>query len=241
MSMKLSRISFGVIRLFIIMSMGMLISVAYGATENLAQLEQLAIHFVKQHITAFPNERVTVTVGQVDSRLKLAACTQKLTPFFPSNAEHSTVTTVGVSCRGDQPWTIYLPVKVVIMTPVVVSARNLVRGQTIQKNDLRLVDRNRHRLRRGYFTTTKPLVGQLVRRSIRAGTVLTHKAVKARPLVRRGQTVTIVAKNPAIHVEMQGTAKQAGALNEPIRVLNRSSRKVIEATVIAPGRVQVAM
>ena len=58
-------------------------------------------------------------------------------------------------------------------------------------------------------------------------------------LVQRGANVQMQLQAPGISLVAQGVAMDSGATGERIRVLNPSSRAVVEAEVIGPGRVRV--
>jgi flagella basal body P-ring formation protein FlgA len=58
-------------------------------------------------------------------------------------------------------------------------------------------------------------------------------------LVRRGQKVVILAKIEGLRVKMQGIALQDGSQGMTIKVKNKSSRRIIEGTVIRPGTIMV--
>ena len=58
-------------------------------------------------------------------------------------------------------------------------------------------------------------------------------------LVRKGATVLMLLDSPGIALTAQGQALEPGAIGERIRVLNPTSRAVVEAEVIGSGRVRV--
>ena len=60
------------------------------------------------------------------------------------------------------------------------------------------------------------------------------------PAVEKGASVQMLLTGGGMALAVQGQALDAGAVGERIRVLNPSSRAVVEATVIGPGQVRVS-
>jgi flagella basal body P-ring formation protein FlgA len=58
-------------------------------------------------------------------------------------------------------------------------------------------------------------------------------------LVSRNQSVLITYQVPGIVLTIRGEAKESGAFGDVITVVNVQSKKVLQATVIGPGRVSV--
>ena len=96
--------------------------------------------------------RPEVTVGGLDSRLKLAACDQPLETYNSPNGLNGGRGVVGVRCNGSKPWKIYVPVKIALMESVVVSRRPLVRGQALRADDLMLSEVDVSGMHKAYFT-----------------------------------------------------------------------------------------
>ncbi len=88
---------------------------------------------------------------------------------------------------------------------------------------------------RGYFGRIEQVVGKTAKRRIRAGQTLTADLLDAPLWVRRGQSVTIVARQDGIEASTLGEALANGREGDVVRVRNRSSEKVIDAQVIGDG------
>lgn len=215
------------------------LSVFAANYQDTSTIHKVATAYLKQHITGLPGESIAIHVGKLDRRLHLHSCSNDLSAFLPGNSRHSGITMVGVRCTGTNPWTIYLPVKISVTATIAVAARNLNRGHVISDDDISMIKRNRHNLHNGYYTSKDAITGTLVRRRIRAGAIFSRRNIKARPIVKRGEAVTIIAQSGSVRVEMRGVAKASGALNQKIRVLNKSSKRTVEGMVIGPGQVQI--
>ncbi|MGH1572892.1 flagellar basal body P-ring formation chaperone FlgA [Methylobacterium sp. P31] len=59
-------------------------------------------------------------------------------------------------------------------------------------------------------------------------------------LVTRGESVTIVYETPSISLSMRGLANEGGRMGAVVNVVNVASKKILQATVIGPGRVSVS-
>jgi flagella basal body P-ring formation protein FlgA len=73
--------------------------------------------------------------------------------------------------------------------------------------------------------------------------MLRAELLEAKPLVRRGERVTILARVGGVEIKTTGKAQSAGALGEAIEVCRDGARRkqdMFEAIVIGPKTVTVA-
>ncbi|MEG9456847.1 flagellar basal body P-ring formation chaperone FlgA [Methylobacterium ajmalii] len=80
----------------------------------------------------------------------------------------------------------------------------------------------------------------MAQKPLGAGTALRAAELTRPDLVARGEAVTIVYETPGVALALRGQAREGGPLGAVIGVVNPVSKKVIQATVIGPGRVTVA-
>ncbi len=180
-----------------------------------------------------------ITVGRIDPRLRLHACSEPLQAYLPAGARTSGNVTVGVRCSAPRPWSLIVQAKVEVMEMVVVSARPLQRGEQLREDDLELAERDLASLSGGYYRELAEVVGMKLRRSLRAGLPLQRSMLSAPLVIKRGDKVSIRAAGGGLDVRMQGEALEAGAHGDTIRVRNLSSRREVEARVAGPGLVEV--
>jgi flagella basal body P-ring formation protein FlgA len=83
------------------------------------------------------------------------------------------------------------------------------------------------------------VVGQVAQRPLSAGAVLRSGDVAPPDLVARGDSVAIVFETPGVSLSLRGIANESGRLGASVSVTNAASKKVLQAVVIAPGRVSV--
>jgi flagella basal body P-ring formation protein FlgA len=196
----------------------------------------------RQHVrglTAPDASRTEISVGNLDSRLKLHRCDQPLETYDSPNGLSRGRGVVGVRCSGSKPWKIYVPLKIARLENVVVSRRPIVRGQTLQSGDLVLREVDTSSLHKAYFTRIQDVVGLRSKRSVSGGKTLHAGLLQRAQLIKRGNQVEIVAQGAGLHVRMKGKALADGSRGDRIRVKNLNSGRVITGTVTERGVIQV--
>jgi flagella basal body P-ring formation protein FlgA len=91
--------------------------------QSLDAIRAAAQTFVSQHVPKQKPGAVTVNVGELDPRLRLAPCAEPLKATLPAGATFRERMTVAVSCRGESTWTVYVPVSIETQTNVLVLRR----------------------------------------------------------------------------------------------------------------------
>lgn len=140
-------------------------------------------------------------------------------------------------CPVEGGWVRDVVVRAQVSAKVVVMAQDVAAGQAIKDDDLQL-ERRDVTLVPDAVSDTQVAVGFTGSRSLRAGQVLSRRALLTPVLVMRGHTVSIVARNQGIAVTVAGEALDAGREGEIVRVRNIASGKVIRARVIDMGKVE---
>ncbi len=210
--------------------------------EQLSESHDVIRAAVEQHALAQVDDwvgRAEVSVGRLDSRLRLARCDRALETYDSPNALSGGRGVVGVRCTGSSPWKLYVPVQIATFDQVVVSRRPLVRGQVVNANDLIVKEKDTSGLHKPYYSDVADVVGLRSKRAIDRGTTLHAGLLKRARLVKRGSRVEIVARLNGLDVRMRGEALSDGGRGDRIRVKNLSSGRVITGTIAASGLVQV--
>ncbi len=204
-----------------------------------AQIIQTAEHFLRQNIRQNHYSRITVTMGQLDSRLRLQHCRAPLTTELAPGRRFAGKTTVHVKCTGETPWAVFINANIQLYKQVMVTATPLDRGHILKASDFRPMEMELSRLNHGFYTEAGALIGQQLKRRLNQHKVIKANYIKPPTLVKRGEIVSIVAENASYSVKMNGTALMNGAQGDRIRVRNLSSKRIIEATVRASGVVDI--
>lgn len=203
----------------------------------LADIEATAVDFALAAADRFPVPP-DVQPGRLDARLRLARCDEPLQAYESPGGLKAGNTVVGVACEGSRPWRLFVPVKIALPAQVIALARPLRRGDMITADDLTVRQADLARLRGQYFLDADGLVGQRIKRHVRANAVLTASMVAADRLVERGSRVTILSRAGSIEVSVAGKALRHGGRGDQIRVKNLASGRTITAVVVDRGAVR---
>ncbi|WP_297003988.1 flagellar basal body P-ring formation chaperone FlgA [Thalassolituus sp. UBA6592] len=136
-------------------------------------------------------------------------------------------------------WSRHMAIQLHVYREVAVLAHSTTAGVHLTSADIRYVRHDIGELNKGFFGRNIPLRGLQVKRSLRAGTVLSPDMLDEPLIIGRGDEVDIRVNRPGISVTMKGTAMGRAREGETLRVKNNRSGKIVTATAIAPGLVQV--
>ena len=185
------------------------------------------------------SDKTTVKAGNLDSRHRLAYCSEPLESFLRRGAKIGARTIVGVRCSGAKPWKVYLPIDVIVTDIVLVANRTLPRGHLIAADDVSPERRDVSRLLSGYLSEMPQLLGQRLKSQQISGTVLTPAMLQLDTVVRRDQTVTMTIGSSSFNIKVSGIALTDGALNQRIRIKNNASGRIVEGIVRSGEHVEV--
>lgn len=213
----------------------------YASSDGYQSHESIRTAVHKHILEQLDNKgaEVRITVGKLDSRLRLPRCNHPLVVSTPSGKENKARQTAAISCREAKPWTIYLSASVSLMKPVLVASRILTRGSLITKSDIGLQVRDITKLHQGFLENPADALGKTLKRGLRLGKVITPRLIAAPLMVKKGSAVTILADTQGLSVRTAGKALTNGVMGERIRVENKTSKRELEAIVTAPGIVKV--
>ncbi|MEN7342607.1 MAG: flagellar basal body P-ring formation chaperone FlgA [Pseudomonadota bacterium] len=180
-----------------------------------------------------------VEVREPDSRLRLKQCAAPLKAELLSQIRGQQRISIQVRCDDSPGWKIYVQAQVRQYTDVVVVNRSLPRGHVLQSTDLEKRRQSLSGLAGGFVDDVALLVGRKLLRTVSTGSVLRPNDVRAMPAIKRGQILSIVAKDASIHIKMSGTAMSDGVVGQRIMVKNLSSGRIIEGVVRDQTTVEV--
>lgn len=123
---------------------------------------------------------------------------------------------------------------------VAVAARELSMGATLRTDDVAFEEREVTADTTDVVLPDGVPVGATVTRRIAAGTSLIARDFRARPVIERGDTVTLRFRNGPLSVTGIGRAQGAGAPGDRIAVINAESNKVVYGIVVDSRTVDVA-
>jgi len=225
----------------LVLSVNLLTINVYASNlQSLADVEHTAFTYtLAQAQSRFINPRVSVT--PLDKRLRLQHCEGGLEAFSNRDIAEAGNVTVGVRCHQPVAWTVYIPLQIKVMQPMVVIARPVSSNHVLTKQDLRIEQRDIGNLRQGYMANIAAVVGQQAKYSLGMGTVIQKNHLRPLNIVKRGESIVLVASGGTMEVRMQGTAMSDASLGDRVRVKNLSSERIVEGIVDGPGVVRVTM
>lgn len=172
--------------------------------QDLDVLRKTAEQFLQTQATGLPGE-VKVTIGAIDPRLKLPACT---TPqaFLPPSSKVWGRTTVGLRCTVPSNWTIYVSATVKVFGEYIAAAAPLAQGQTIDQADIGKVKGDLSALPAGVITDATEAIGRTAATTIPLGAPLRQDALRNQRAIQQGQGVRVVVNGPGFSVTSDAKA-----------------------------------
>jgi len=218
----------------------LLLLILYAApsvAEEIQSLESItaAVQVFLGGVRSDGGEPPPITVGSLDSRLRLSACSTPLEVSLAPGARSTGRTVTVVRCSSPRPWSLYVPAKVVTLVPVIVAARPLLRDQLVTAADIIVEQRDAGDLPGGYLTDPSQILGKVLNRPATTGAVLTHIQTQGVRIIHRGDRVTLVVQASGLIVRSAGVALADAGVGERVSVRNESSQRVVEGTVKTSG------
>lgn len=224
--------------LFIVTTISPAVSIA-SPLESIDNLNSLVSDFIKDKVSLGEDERLEVKIGDTGTQLQLAQCDQPIDIKIPSGSSQQQISTLQMTCNGQQTWNVYVPINMKILTKVVVAKQTISGKEIISDDMLDFSEYDKNSLFSGYFKDKQEIIGQSPVTTMIAGTVITHKNIQKPILINRNQNVSIISRHGTILVKADGIAKSSGGFNDIIKVLNPSSKRMIDAAVISSSSVEV--
>lgn len=166
---------------------------------------------------------IAVTVSQLD----FDANTGRFTAALAVTGEAMNAIDMRISGRVEE----------MVTAPVTVA--RLLAETVLREDDVRMTRVRASQVTSEVARSVDQIVGMQLRRPLPGGQVLRLGDLIRPPLVQRGALVTMILQAGGISVSGQGTAVDAGAIGEQVRVQNNNSRTLITAKVIGPGQVLI--
>lgn len=130
--------------------------------------------------------------------------------------------------------------RVEVLVPAVVAARPIGRHRIVEPALLATARLPLSRLPRGAVTDAADLVGRRTVLRVAQGRPVTRAMVEEPPVVLRGDRVTLRVRRPGLTVTAVGEAREDGAPDAVIAVVNLGSHRTVQARVVDARTVEVA-
>jgi len=130
-------------------------------------------------------------------------------------------------------------VQVSLRKQVVVAARSINRSETIESDDLSLLERTFDRVDAIGLADKARLVGQRAKRFIKSGSLLSTRDIEPVPLVTRGRPVTVWVRRGGIVIKGAAKAMSTAGFGETVLLRNAGSRQTFRAIVTGRDTAEV--
>lgn len=204
----------------------------------LNQLKQDIAGFLATEYKQVVHQRIDISVGNLDNRLRLANCDQL--PVFTSQDSTGLGGNISVKaqCNGTQPWAVHVPAQVTIYREIPVAIRDIARGEVISQGHMTTSLVNVSSIRQEFLPEAGAIFGKEAKRNISKGEPFKTAMLDAPTVVKRGEMVMLESQAGSIKVSSAGTAMVDGRVGQKIRVRNNSSERIISGIVVSQGIVQ---
>jgi flagellar basal body P-ring formation protein FlgA len=173
-------------------------------SQDFSEIARIAKEFLQKQTTDI-NGEVSITIGQIDSRLKLQMCSD-LSPFLLQGSKAWGKITLGIRCQTPKPWTIYVGAQIKVKGAYYVSAQALSQGQVVNISDLAKVNGDLTALAPGAIIDPAKIVGRTMQIGVAAGTNLRLDMLKVNTIIQQGQVVKITSVGPGFSVSNEALA-----------------------------------
>jgi flagellar basal body P-ring formation protein FlgA len=194
-----------------------------GRIDAQALRAQAAAWLAQQAMTSFPGVSAETEVGEIDTRLRLAACAD-LRFILPANAPLWGRGSLGVRCETPSPWSFYLSFRNRLTGPALVATRPLVAREAPTGADVEL--------RQIEYAQTPDLYPSVLPKDAR----LNRPVAAAQPIligmlslpnvITAGRPVRLQVQTPSFSVSQEGVALGNAAPGERVRVRTPGGRIV---------------
>jgi flagellar basal body P-ring formation protein FlgA len=134
----------------------------------------------------------------------------------------------------------HLTGRAVVTLEVATVTRTVERGSTLREADVEMERRPRAEVGRDVVTGRQQAVGLAARGTLQPGRPIRVVELMKPDLIQRNDAVTLVYEVPGIMLTIRGKAIESGAEGDVISVLNEQSKRTVQGTIVAPGRVLVS-
>lgn len=222
-------------------ALGVLSTVAQGATaqdrQSLEEIHQLVLQYLKQKVDQNISE-AKFEIRPLSKRLRLQACQTPLELDDRQPNKNVGRMTIGVSCNSPT-WKIYVPASISGKVPVIYTNNAIIKGQTIEKEDIRSDLISHNQLPHGAIIKKDSVLGMRTKRSIRADSIIRVQYLEPPYWVFKNRQVTLITRIGNIEVKSYGICQKDGVKGEQVPVINSNSNKTVRGIVVAPNTVLI--
>jgi flagella basal body P-ring formation protein FlgA len=146
---------------------------------------------------------------------------------------------LSVTAPGMDPAHARLSGRVQEMVDVPVATRRMMPGDVITPADLKMTRLRTSLVRTEVARVPSDAIGLALRHPVGPGSPFLLSDLGRPQAVQKGDAVQMELRGPGLALSAQGVAVDGGAVGERVRVLNATSRAVLDGEVVASGRVRI--
>ena len=175
--------------------------------------------------------RMEVTVGELDRRLKLAAC-ERVEPYIPPGTQLWGNTRLGLRCvQGISRWNVFLPISVKAFGPAWVIKGHVPSGAILTESDAVLMEVDWAQSSSPVVANQSDWLGQTATRLLSTGQTLRQDTVRAAQVFQAGTQVRVLARGNGFEIATSAQAVSGGVIGQSVRVRMDNGR-VISGLVV---------
>lgn len=185
--------------------------------------------------------RMEIEVGELDHRLKLAAC-ERVEPYLPPGTQLWGKTRLGLRCaQGVSKWNVFLPITIKAFGPAwvikgqVAAGTSLTPGDALQVEEVDWADS-----RSPVVARQDDWVGQSATRQLSTGQVVRQDMLRAAQVFQSGALVRVLARGVGFEIATSGQAISGGVMGQSARVRMDNGR-ILSGLVIDRQTVRVEL
>ncbi|WP_280188207.1 flagellar basal body P-ring formation chaperone FlgA [Delftia sp. PS-11] len=209
---------------------GALLAQPAAAQDGTAQLMQIGQRFadeaLKQGQAGGMPLRMEVQIGQLDSRLRLAACA-KVEPYLPAGSRLWGRTRLGLRClQGAVAWNVFLPITVKAWGPAWVLQNGVASGRALTAGDAVQAEVDWAEDSAAVYANPADWIGLVAARPLSAGQALRQNMLRPPALFAAGAEVRVMVSGGGFAVTSSGKAMAAAGEGQTVRVRMDNGRLI---------------
>jgi len=182
--------------------------------------------------------RMQVTLGSLDSRLRLASCA-RVEPYLPPGTRLWGKTRLGLRCLdGAGKWNVFVPVTVKALGPAWVVRRDVAPGTQLGQADLMQTEVDWAEESSPIVPDAAQWLGQVAVRALTTGQALRQNMVRPPQVFQAGAQIRVMAQGTGFQITSDGQALSAGVVGQLAKVRMDNGR-VMSGTVLDARTVKV--
>lgn len=159
--------------------------------------------------------------------------------FLPHGTAPRGRISIGLRCRGDKPWTRFVPAQVAVEGRYFVAARAIEAGQALGAADVTERNGDLGDLPRSVVTEASALQGVVAAHRIAAGAPLRKESMRGVVVILQGQTVQLVAQGAGFAISTEGKAMTRAEVGASVQARTRDGR-LLTGVATEDGQVRLA-